>query len=88
MQENLVKVWVTKNALTRGIEVVTAEVFEESGMIAVYEDRYAYYVHGNDWHKTPEAAVARAQEMRDARIKSLQRSIAKMEKLKFDIPRS
>lgn len=79
--------WVTKYALTEGIEVVDAEVSGDGDMIAYgnigYDSQYAY---GNAWHRTPESAVARAEEMRKAKIASLKKSIKKMESLVFTAP--
>lgn len=39
--------------------------------------------HGNEWHRTREEAVARAEQMRAAKIASLKKQIAKLEKLSF-----
>lgn len=43
------------------------------------------YYHGEDkhWHRTRESAVKRANDMRDAKIKSLEKSIAKLKKMEF-----
>lgn len=38
---------------------------------------------GRQWHRTREAAVARALEMREAKIASLERQIAKLRKMEF-----
>lgn len=87
MRDEKIKAWVTKCALTDGIKLVDAKVCADGGMIAYgnvgYGDQYA---HGKDWHRTPEAALARAEEMRKAKIASLQKSIAKMERIVFTAP--
>lgn len=74
--------WVTKYALTTGIERVEGEVNH-----GISSSMFSYGpmsgAHGNDWHRTPEAALARAEEMRTAKIASLKKSVAKIEKLKF-----
>jgi hypothetical protein len=36
-----------------------------------------------DWHRTPEAALARAEEMRRDKIASLKKILAKLEAIKF-----
>lgn len=36
-----------------------------------------------EWHRTREGAVAKAEEMRVARIASLEKQIAKLRKLRF-----
>lgn len=82
-----IKAWITKHALTEGIEVVDAEVCGDGGMIAYGNVGYgSQYAHRKDWHRTPEAALARAEEMRKAKIASLKKSIAKMEALTFAAP--
>ncbi len=85
MKKEQIKAWVTKCALTEGIQLVDGEVCHEisSGMLS-----YGAYgtAHGKDWHRTPEAALARAEEMRKAKIASLRKSIEKMERLTFKAP--
>lgn len=78
-------VWITKYALTAGI--VERELIEhEKGYVQVKEPRglngWALY-HGNDFHLSKAAAVARANKMRLDKIASLKTRIAKLEKLSF-----
>lgn len=77
------RIWVTKYALTAGIQEVEADTVEES--MAGYKDSSGWrlWVHGKDWHRTRDSAVERAEEMRVAKIASLKKSIAKLEKLSF-----
>ena len=87
VSKETIKAWITKYALTEGIEVVDAEVCGEGNMIAYGNVGYgSQYAHGKDWHRTPEAALARAEEMRKAKISSLRKSIAKIEALTFKAP--
>jgi len=85
MNDERVFAWVTKYALTDGIKVVDATVHHSinSKMISWKEGEYSNNAHGKDWHRTPEEAVLRAEEMRKAKIESLKKSIKKMESLKF-----
>ena len=85
MENEHIKAWVTKYALTEGISLVDGEVCHgiSSGMLSY--GRYGT-AHGKDWHRTPEAAIARAEEMRKKKIASLRKSIAKMEALAFKAP--
>lgn len=87
MKSEIFTAWVTKHALTTGIEMVKAELRND---ISERMIRYAAdgglmvsTAHGNDWHRTPEAAIARAEEMRTARIKSLQKQIVNLERMVF-----
>jgi hypothetical protein len=43
----------------------------------------ALCLHKPDWHTTPEAAIARAEEMRTKKIASLKKQIAKLEAMTF-----
>lgn len=85
------KVWITKYALSTGI--FEAEVNEPNsttpGLIVApgrVVGRFDQYFHGEgrEWHRTPEAAVLKAEKMRAEKIASLRKSIAKLEKLKFE----
>lgn len=83
------RIWVTRHALTRGIPCVEAHV---DGAMARYQLPGAYvpqfaHVEGRDWHKTEEAALARADEMRRERIATLKKSIDKLQKMKIAIKR-
>lgn len=77
--------YVTRYALSSGIlktEAVQSSSFPE--MISDTKNRGRNY-HGKDWHRTPEAAIVRADEMRKAKIASLEKSITKLRKLKFEV---
>lgn len=80
------KAYITKYALTGGIFSVEAEVCENvsPNMIKHRHNGFDTYAHGNDWHRTWESAVERAEEMRLKKIESLKKSIAKMERLKWE----
>lgn len=82
MNREKVKAWVTKYALSEGIQTVDGEVPHNisSTMLCYGEHGTA---HGNDWHRTLEAALERAEEMRKAKIKSLNRQIMKLEGMTF-----
>lgn len=86
MENEQIKAWVTKYALTKKIELVDAEVCHDisSAMIKYGTAGYGLqFAHGKDWHRTPEAALTRVEEMRSAKITSLQKSIARMRALIF-----
>lgn len=79
-----IKVFITKYALTEGITEVDAELCDIPGMILVKKKGYfdSYY-HGEDWHRTRESAVKRAELMRDKAIKSAEKKIQKLKNLQF-----
>ena len=80
------KIWITRYALTSGIEEVEAELSHNDTMATYGKGNGAYtqYDHNNDFHKTKEAAILWAEKMRIDKIASLQKSIEKMQKLRFE----
>ncbi len=77
------RAWVTKYALTAGILEVDAERCTDRMISVDAPGNYTSCYHGDDWHDTREAAVARAEEMRKKKIASLKKQLAKLEALKF-----
>jgi hypothetical protein len=79
------QVFITKYALTQGILEVNADVSEQREMISWKADGSwcTQFAHKGDFHFTRESAVEKAEQMRLKRIKSLNVSIAKLEKLSF-----
>jgi hypothetical protein len=84
--------WITKYALTKGIIKAEVEECENAagefrGMIALRRSGVSWpqYFHGEskEWHRTYEAALEKADEMRQAKIKSLQKQIAKLQGVEF-----
>lgn len=80
------KVWITKYALTSGIEEAEATLWgRNDNNVQFVKDGYTQYYHGEgkDWHRTHAAAVSKAIDMKAKRIASLKKSIIKLEALKF-----
>lgn len=81
--------WISKYALTVGIlekivsrsSVASDMVVHRGGRIGSIEH---YHKEGRDWHLNRDGAVARAEQMRRDKIASLQKQIARLEKLQFD----
>ena len=82
------KAFITKYALTTGIQEVDAkEVGGPTKMItwkgeSDWCESTAHY-EGRDWCRTRESAISRADEMRVKKIASLKKSIKKLEVLEF-----
>ena len=80
------KVWITKYALTQGVERIEHSDFNplNDKTITVYA-LSGFYQHfrSDEWHTTECAAIAKAEQMRIAKIESLQKLIAKLEKMTF-----
>jgi hypothetical protein len=87
------KVWITKYALSDGIFVRDVETTRADGMVFYPGDgsigsQQAFHGEGKDWHRTPEAALQRAEAMRLAKIASLKKSIKKLESMSITAPRA
>jgi hypothetical protein len=80
----IITAYVTRYALTKGIIRVEGHQCGPT-MISYYVEGYPNYAHGNDWHTTPEKAARRAEAMRVKKITSLKATIAKLEKLSFEV---
>jgi hypothetical protein len=78
-------VWITKYALTKGILTGEGLLCEQGSMIEVPSlSPYAlFHNEGRDWHRTETDAIAKAEQMRDTTIKSLQKRISRLQKLTF-----
>lgn len=77
------KVWISKYALTKGIyevEVITTEF--ETMVVDKSNPTFMFY-HKGEWHKTKEDAIKRAEEMRNKKIKSLEKQINKLKNMRF-----
>lgn len=78
---NPMKVWITADALTTGIEAHEGEAIGFADLIGVDGCRYT----AGEWYPTPEAAVARARTMRDVRVAELRREIGRLGALVFGV---
>lgn len=78
------KVWLTKYALTGGIEETTTH-YDCIGnpYIKVEARSYRIYKLGRDVHLSREGAVKAADAMRKKKIASLQKQLKALEALKF-----
>jgi len=90
MKNENITAWVTKYALTSGIHKVSGEVRHETSSkmlryIKTSSGRHYSFARGNEWHRTPEAALERAEKMREAKIAALKKSLAKLEVKTFSV---
>jgi len=75
-----VSLWVTKYALTQGIQRVDCTIKER---YAYSTGKYHTQYPPGDWHRTEGDAITRAEEMRTAKLRSLEKQIAKIRALRF-----
>lgn len=76
------KVWITRFALTKGIIETDAEVCIAGGGSMIKTVNLGYF-HKSDWYKEKSQAICRAQLMREAKIKSLKKTIEKLYSMEF-----
>jgi hypothetical protein len=77
----VIRVWVTKFALTRGIIECDVEDCGR-GMVQQIGTDYPTYFHGGDWHLDLGRAERRAHDMKRAKISSLEKQLKKLHELK------
>lgn len=77
--------YITKYALTSGIRVKqVTDCFHISPRMVSAGPCETY--HAPDWSRTKSEALSRAEEMRQAKIASLEKSLVKFKAMKFTIP--
>lgn len=84
------RVYITKYALTQGIEAVRATACPSNNKAVGVKHSptgYVQYIYKPDWHTAFSEARSRAEEMRQRKIVSLQRSLARMKALTFHSPK-
>ena len=74
------KVWISKYALTQGVRYTNGEPVK--GIYFLGIGTHEWYDR-DEWHKTPEEAVAKAEEMRKRKLASLEKQVAKLRALTF-----
>lgn len=84
-KQALTKVYVTKYALTEGPFSIDAEIFYEGSMAVYTVNGYRNHVHGKDFWLTEQEALADCDRRRQAKLKSLEKQKAKLEKMTFAI---
>lgn len=79
-------VYVTKYALTEGPWAVDAEL-NVDGKSASWNDAkgYRWFMHGKDFHLTKDDALADCERRRKAKIASIEKQKAKLEKMTFTL---
>lgn len=79
-----ITVWVTEHALTEGI--TTLEVDDpgaETWLVADLPDGRKLVLRPYEWHRTEEAARARAKRMRAKRIADIKRELESLKAMEF-----
>ena len=82
------KVWITKYAMTSGVFTVEGASVGQAMCAVRTKGRgpFPVYYHGNDWHTDEAKAIERFNQMKQKKITSLKKQLAKVEALEF-LPR-
>lgn len=90
-ENNTMKVWITKYALTKGILQKETDDFcldtdSTGNMICINENGYRQCFHGkgDEWHDNKQSAIIKAETMRKKKISNLQKQIKKLENIIFE----
>jgi hypothetical protein len=79
--------FITKYALSDGIEEIEFDpkcVNSDGRISRIDSDPWRHHFYNkNDYRTTKTAAIVRANQMREAKITSLKKQIAKLDKMKF-----
>lgn len=81
----MAKVFITKYALTKGIIEKEAEIhsYRDGSQFAFLKGEFSGYKMSKDAFHDHENAIRKSEEMRQKKIASLKKQIAKLEKLSF-----
>ena len=84
------KVWITKYAMSsRGVYTIDAAITGDGTCVVrtvIRRNRFNHYFEEGDWHTDEAKAIERFNQMKQKRIASLKKQLAKVEALEF-LPR-
>lgn len=78
-------IYVTKYALTSGPFKVEAELKYDGSMATWRQNGYPQALHSKDFWLTPEEALADCERRKEAKIKSCEKQIKKLQAMTFSI---
>ena len=78
------KVWISKYALTKGIFEMDVRISEDGKSAYGQLFNECYHKKGIEWHEAREDAVRRAEEMRENKIRNLEKQIQKLKDMTFE----
>lgn len=81
------RVFISKYALSSGIFSVEAEFLESKDSVKYRRDGGSFmeFAHKNEWHSCADKAIDRAEEMRIAKLKPLDKQSKKVSAMVFEI---
>lgn len=79
--KDITKVYITKYALTSGIFSMEGEIRGDT--VRGLGDHNGHIYLDRDWWLTKAAAITRAEELKEKKIKSLKKQLKKLEAMTF-----
>ena len=77
--------YITKYALAGGIQEVDGYITHNGYFADTYSHGAAMFAGKKEYFLNVDEAILRAEEMRNAKIKSLKKQIDKLEKMTFEV---
>lgn len=84
------KAFITKYAMTQGIlERDGHESDHSDGLLCIPSNysngsfNFSEYYHTGEWFKTRQEAIVKAEEMRQKKIKSLEKQLVRLKEMQF-----
>lgn len=81
--EKTVTAWISKYALSSGVFSTKVRISEKFPNMASSAENSLQTFHGSDWHRTKEAALKKAEDMRVKKIDSIKKQLARLQKMDF-----
>lgn len=83
----IIRGYITKYALSSGIYEAELELCGDNMVRQINPRIYSCYFHGEgkEWHRTIESAEKRFEQIKIVKLKSLEKQIDKVSKMKFRI---
>jgi hypothetical protein len=79
------RAWVTKYALTAGVQLVEGDSSDGMLTYRTGKGRFMQFAHKGEWFDSEAGALARADEMRHRKIASLKKQIGRLDSLTFTV---
>jgi len=81
LEEEIITAYITEDVLFNGVRKVTGEQFGDD--FQIYGE--CRLIEKGNWHIEKESALSKAEQIRQDKIKSLEKNLAKMKRLTFKI---
>lgn len=81
----ILKIWITKYALTQGILELEAERCNNTNPDLIKTEKHGFFLgEGKEWYTTKEEAITKAEQIKQAKINGLKKQLKKLENMSFE----